>query len=157
MIALCARRCSLFLILFVILGSLGAVERSVPEVVDFQQLAEQAQHKNLPLLVFFSAEHCEYCERLEADHLGFMANSEEYDNKIILRKFMIDGHASVVDFSGQTVLPEDFAYRHNVDVTPTILFFDAQGKQLAKKIIGYNRGSFFGYTLDERINIAAQR
>jgi len=157
MITLCTRRLSVFLILLVMAGALGAVERSVSKVVDFQQLAQQAQQKNLPMLVFFSAEHCEYCERLEADHLGFMANSGEYDNKIIFRKFMIDGYDSVVDFSGQPVLPEDFAYRHNVDVTPTLLFFDAQGNPLAKRIIGYNRGSFFGYTLDERIEAAARR
>ncbi len=157
MIDLWIRRCHLFLILWVITGSLGAVERSVPEVVDFQQLAQQAQQRNLPILVFFSAKHCEYCEQLEADHLGFMVNSEEYDNKMILRKLMIDGYARIVDFSGEAVLPEDFVYRYNVDVTPTLLFFDAQGNPLAKKIIGYNRGSFFGYTLDERINEVARR
>ena len=132
-------------------------ERRVIVVENLQNLARLAEQKHLPVMIFFAAEDCEFCEALEADYLSAMSLSKEYESKVIIRKVMIDAYDDVYDFKGSKVSAEDFSDKFKVHVTPTLLLVNHRGDALTKKIIGYNRSGFFGSYLDEAIDMANEK
>ncbi len=144
----------LLAILFAVFMHAVEAGADVPVAVDLASLAKDIQSRRAPLLVIFSARDCEFCERLEQDHLLPMMSSGEYRDKVIIRKFMVDGISSVRDFAGHDVAPEAFADLYSVDVTPTLMVFDHRGRMLARKIVGYNGSEFFGVYLDNMIDTA---
>lgn len=123
----------------------------VPKTTDLQADGQLAAEKQLPILVMFSATHCGYCEAIKSDQLRPMLISGDYTDQVIIRELHIDSMEDVIDFDGQPIAADDLASKHNVWVTPTIMFFDAQGNKLAPKILGYNTPSMFGGYLDEHI------
>ena len=129
----------LFLFLFVSGNSYSGESAAKVEIVsDLQKISLDAQKRNLPVMVFFAAEDCEYCERLETDYLAAMAHSKEYANKVIIKKVLIDSYRGIQDFAGQSISASDFSNRFNIQVTPTLMLVDHSGKLLTKKIVGYN-------------------
>lgn len=126
----------------------------VPKTTDLQTDGQLAAEKQLPILVLFSATHCGYCEAIKSDQLRPMLISGDYTDQVIIRELHIDSMEDVIDFDGKRIAADDLASKHNVWVTPTIMFFDAQGNILAPKILGYNTPSMFGGYLDENIELS---
>ena len=145
------------LIVVSVLGMLvaraGAVDGSpnVPETKDLAVLALQSNQQKLPILIMYAAEHCEYCERLEEDLLGPMYKNAQYKKRVIIRKVMIDGFGDIKDFNGNLTDAENFAFKRGVQVTPTLQFVDASGKQLAPEMIGYNTPEMYSAYIENAI------
>lgn len=131
--------------------------KKVHMATDLENVSILASQNKLPVLVFFAGLECEFCEALEEDHLGSMAHSNEYKDKVIIRKVFIDDYDDFRDFEGNKVSSEDFSDRFSIRVTPTIVLMDHKGQSLTKKILGYNRSDFFGVYLDEAISEAKNR
>lgn len=119
---------------------------------DLQALGDLSRQEQLPIMLVFTAESCPYCAALEADQLHPMVISGEYNNKVIMRTLQIDSFNDITLFNGKTISAESLASKLSIWVTPTIMFFDPDGKPLAPKIIGYNTPSMFGGYLDESID-----
>lgn len=132
----------------------AADDVKVEEVRDFTQVGERSHKARLPILLMFSAEHCTYCEQLEEDFLKPMLRSGDYEDKVLIRKVRIDGFGTLRDFKGDKVGVQAFADRYNVYVTPTVVFVDGDGSQLAKKRVGLSTPDFYGGYLDQSINTA---
>jgi thioredoxin-related protein len=143
-----------FLAVAVFSPAFAADDVKVLEVKDFTHVGERSHEKRLPILLMFSAEHCSYCERLEEDFLKPMLRSGDYDDKVLIRKLKIDGFDAIRDFDGNKVDASAFAERYNVYVTPTVVFIDGDGSQLARKRVGLSTPDFYGGYLDESINTA---
>jgi thioredoxin-related protein len=126
----------------------------VVETKDLSVLGKQADARRLPILLMFSAEHCSYCEKLEEDFLKPMLRSGDYDDKVLIRKVRIDGYGKLRDFAGKQVAASKFADRYNVFVTPTVVFIDGDGVELAKKRVGLSTPDFYGSYLDQSIDDA---
>lgn len=123
----------------------------VPMATDLTTLALQSNRNKIPIMIMYAAETCEYCERLEADLLGPMHVSGQYNNRVIIRKVMIDGIDDIKDFSGKSIDAEDFAFKRGVQVTPTLQFVDADGNQLAPEMIGYNTPEMYASYIENAI------
>lgn len=115
----------------------------VPVVSDLSSLTPDSDERHVPILLMFSAEDCEYCERLEEDVVRPMMLSGDFDKRAIFRKVMVDNVEQLTDFMGKRIDAEKFAYRRNVDVTPTLMFVDANGNELAPKVIGYQASGLY--------------
>lgn len=124
----------------------------VSSTQDLSKLAQLSKTKKLPLLIVFSATHCSYCELLENEFLRPMLISGEYRNKIIIRKIVIDEIATIRNFRGKLIDSDKLIGDFNVSVTPTMLFLDSHGTELAKRMIGINTIDFFGAYLDDAID-----
>lgn len=118
--------------------------------------ARLAKEKALPIMVLFVASDCPYCVLLEEEFIKPMLRSGQYGNKVIIRQLDISTGNDLEDFSGQQVSPATIADRHRVHVTPTILFFDANGKELVPRMIGINTIEFYGGYLDNAIDQALE-
>lgn len=129
-------------------------EHKVARVSDFSLLGTQLREKNLPLLLMFSAEHCGYCVKLESDFLQPMLISGDYTERTLIRKLDISNYTKIRDFDGNELTPAEFADRYNVSVTPTVVFLDGHGNQLAPKRVGLTTPDFYAGYLDESIATA---
>jgi thioredoxin-related protein len=127
---------------------------TVPVAADLQQLGTQAISRELPILLTFTSIICSYCELLEQDFLQPMLLSGEYHDKVMIRKLELGPGASVTDFNGRKIMASELSSRYRVFVTPTLLFVDGNGKELAERIVGINTPELFGGYLDECIETA---
>ena len=129
-------------------------EIEVPVATDLQQLGVQASERRLPILLTFSAIECSYCDLLEEEFLEPMLLGDEYTDKIIIRKLVLDNGSRVGDFSGRQIDATQLSDRYRIYVTPTILFVDASGRELAERMVGINTPEMFGGYLDNCIETA---
>ena len=129
-------------------------EVDVPVATDLQSDARLAQQKQLPMLLAFSANHCGYCNLLEEDFLQPMLLSGEYRDKIIMRKLVLDDGSQLRDFNGQKTDAARLSDRYRVYVSPTILFVDGNGTEIAERMVGINTPEMFGGYLDDCIETA---
>jgi thioredoxin-related protein len=137
-----------------VLNSVSSGEIGVPVAADLRIVAARAERERLPILLVFSALHCEYCKQLEEAFLEPMRRSGHYTDRIIIRKLHLDNGSRVIDFTGRRVAATVLSDRYRVFVTPTILFLDAAGREVAERMVGINTPEMFGGYLDECIATA---
>lgn len=128
----------------------------IKQARDFTRLARLARHQDRIIMLEISGSDCGYCELLEEDFIKPMLRSGDYGH-VIIRKLDRDGTAAVIDFSGNKVMPDAFARSYKVSLTPTLLFLDAQGREVAERIIGYNTPELFGGYLDNALEAGIRR
>ena len=129
----------------------------VPVTANLAVESQVAAQRQLPILLVFSAAHCTYCELLEREILKPMLRSGDYADKILIRKVMLDGAGTLRDFQGRAVDAGSFATRRDVFVTPTMLFVDARGRELAPRLVGINTVELFGGLVDASIEQARNK
>jgi thioredoxin-related protein len=140
--------------LLLLMAGVLLAEMRVPVAKNLQQEGSQAQQRQLPILLAFSADDCSYCELLEEDFLQPMLLGGEYQDRVIIRKLRLDDGSSLRDFSGKSVDTTRLSDRYRVFVTPTILFVDGEGRELAERMVGINTPELFGGYLDACIDTA---
>lgn len=119
--------------------------------------AALAAQSGMPLLLVFAQDHCEFCDRLDREFLNPAQATGAYNGKVLVRRFMMDSHSLVRDFSGAKQEASELAHAMKVYVTPTLIFVDGKGAELGPRIVGIDSGEFFGTYLDEAIDAARKR
>jgi thioredoxin-related protein len=132
-------------------------EVAVPVATDLLADGEISRTSRLPILLAFLANHCSYCGDLEEGFLEPMLLSGDYSDKIVIRKLVLDNGSWLIDFNGNKVSATGLASRYRVYVTPTLLFVDALGKELARRMVGFNTPEMYGGYLDQCIETARQQ
>lgn len=129
----------------------------IPELLDLRAELAAAGRAHLPLLVLFSADYCRYCTVVKNDFLKPMMYSGDYEGKVLFRMVTLRAGRELVDVDGRRIDAREFADRYEVRVTPTLVFIDAQGRQVAEKMVGLTTPDFFGGYLDDAITTAHHR
>lgn len=137
-------------------------EESLPYVVlkagtDLEMDGSEASEKQIPVLIFFSMEHCPFCKEVEEDYLKPMLRNAEYDDKVIIRKIKIDDSNTVSDFKGSQRDPAEFSEEYNVSMVPTLVIVDHKGKKLAPSIRGIANRHYYSAELDIVIDASTQK
>ncbi len=109
-----------------------------------------------PMVIEMAAEDCTYCLLIEEEVLRPMILSGDYRNKILLRKVDIHMYDQILDFDGNKVSQRDFAQRYKVNLTPTVLFLDHKGNEVAPRMVGVPMIDFYGLYLDDSIERARE-
>ena len=141
-----------FLLLLISVTSYAANDSVVIEENDFEKLAQQMKEENRGLVLMLHAEHCPYCQLMDEDILSPMVLSGEYDKRIFIRKLQIDEARDIKNFSGKTVEPSDVSDDFYASLTPTLVFLNHEGKQMAEQMVGINTVELFGAYLDNEID-----
>lgn len=121
---------------------------------DLESLGEQAQDQGVPILIMFSSDSCPYCTIMEEGYLLPMLRNDEYKNKVIIRKIMIDSFDTLTDFNGNRIEAEDLPSRYRAWVTPTLVFLNSDGNEIAPKLVGIGTEGFFAGDIDNAIDVA---
>lgn len=131
-----------------------AQEAQLQTATDLESLGEQAQDRRVPILIMFSSDSCPYCTIMEEGYLLPMLRNAEYKNKVIIRKIMVNGYDTLTDFNGKRIEAEDLPGRYRAWVTPTLVFLNSDGKEIAPKLVGIGTEGFFAGDIDNAIDMA---
>lgn len=121
---------------------------------NLESLGERARERKLPILIMFSSDQCPYCTIMEENYLRPMLRSGEYKDKIIIRKIKIDEFDTLTNFDGSRIEAEDLPGRYRAWVTPTLVFLNSDGKEIAPKLVGIGTEGFFAGDIDNAIDVA---
>ncbi|WP_428603321.1 thioredoxin family protein [Sedimenticola sp.] len=124
---------------------------------NLQADGEAAQRDNKAILLLVSQEHCSYCVAIKRDVIVPMIMSGNYKNNLLIRELHLDGTSTVIDFDGVERDSYHFTYNYKVSVTPTLLFLDGRGKELAEKMVGFQTPDMYYYYVDQSIQESLKR
>ncbi len=124
---------------------------------DLVLAGRQAERTCVPLLLEFAADDCSYCALLEKEILNPTLLNRDYDQRVLMRKLVLDRGTRLRDFDGKAVYAADLAGRYRVSVTPTLLFVDRQGRELAERMVGVSTLDFYGDYLDQALDTAREK
>ena len=130
---------------------------NVPPARDLGKEAGEAEGACIPLLLEFAADSCEYCVLLEEEVLKPMLRNRDYDQRVLVRKVALDRAAKLRDFDGRKVSPAGLAERYRIRVTPTLIFVDRRGEELAERMVGVTTLDFYGGYLDQALDSASKK
>ena len=125
---------------------------AIATATDLRQDALVARQMSAPIMLYFSDPACGYCRKLEKEIFLPMLRSGDYEDRVLLRKISWLSRGLLNDFDGSKRELHAIAERYNVQVTPTMIFVDDQGVEIAKRILGYNGPDFFWFYLDRAID-----
>lgn len=120
---------------------------TLPAVTDFAAHARKAASLDAPLIVLVSLRDCVYCGPIRQRELAPLVRTGHYE----VREIGMDSTTTVRDFDGRNVSGIEWARAHGVKVSPTVLFFDTKGRQVAEPLIGAGLPDFYGAYLDDAI------
>ena len=132
-------------------------EENLPYVViqyvtDFSELAQVARDENKVIMLEVSASYCGYCDLLEEEFIKPMLRNDYYYEIALIRKIDLDSYQTIIDFSGNETTPDAFARNIKVALTPTILFFDGNGREVSPRILGINSLDLYGGYIEDGLN-----
>lgn len=138
-----------------ILAWLACAPAAAAPLAEARNLAEDAQtmrEKRIPMVVLFSRGGCHWCEKVRREHLAPLA-----DDGVLLREVHTDRNAPLTDFAGRAGSHRTFAREQRARLTPTLMFFGPDGRQLAEPIVGYRLPDFYGAYVDDAIEHSRQK
>ena len=139
------------------LSAWGNVGAAVPLARNLEVAGQLAASDCKPLLLEFSAVACEYCRLLEIEVLNPTLLNRDYDRRVLMQKLLIDRPDRLKGFDGDPISAEQLAQKYRVFVTPTLLFVDAQGRELAERMVGVTTLDFYGGYLDIALENARRK
>lgn len=127
------------------------------ELESLEQLAQESDQRQLPIMLMFGAEWCEYCEVLNEHVFNPMVLSGLYEKKVVLMRHVgVDEEDPIPDWKGDPINKAKWAYQIDADLTPTVLFLDGSGKEVAPRIVGIAEISLYASVIHQNLNIAYQ-
>lgn len=125
----------------------------LPWPTDLRQASKLAIARGEPLVLMVSLPGCPWCELLRRNYLIPMQGEG-----VAAYEFMINERSRTLqDFSAQRITPAALSTALKVTLTPTLLFFNAQGQEIAPRIEGVASAEFIGAIIDERLATARER
>ena len=110
----------------------------------------------MPILVEFSTPWCRYCEVLEQQVLKPLLLNGKYREQIIVKKLEVNTYSSIAGFDGKQYRSDQISRMYNVDLYPTLVFFDANGREVSQRIVGITVLDYIADELDRAIDAAVQ-
>lgn len=143
-------------------GPVPGVAETLPEVqvrlvTDLRADGRLARQRQVPILIMFSMTHCPYCVVVREEFLKPMLRNPDYADRVIIREIHTDDYGTLRDFDGQPVTADELAHRYHASLAPTVVFLDADGRELAKRLVGITTVDYYGGFLDEAIDSSLQR
>ena len=128
----------------------------VPALTSFSEVAEAARAQGLPILVEFSTPWCRYCDALEQQVLKPLILSEQVHQRIIIKKLEVNTYSSITGFDGKRYRSDQISRSYGVDLYPTLVFFDANGHEISRRIVGITVLDYVAEELERAIDVAVK-
>ena len=126
-----------------------AANITLPSTSSLSLSLEQALQAKQPLVVMVSLHGCPFCKVVRENYLHPLLSSG-------LQVVQIDMHdmRSLADFDGASLTQDAWIRKQNIKLAPTVMFFGAQGREVASRLKGAYLPDFYGAYLDEQLAIA---
>lgn len=104
-----------------------------PKFGDLQADLQEAKRQGKQgIFLFFEMDDCPFCERMKTTILNQADVQDRYRAQFLLYPMDVNGDTEMTDFQGNPTTERAFAFAHRVRATPTLLFFDLDGKLVAR-------------------------
>jgi thioredoxin-related protein len=99
--------------------------------LDLQEdLTEAVEHGKNGIIVYFGQKHCAYCAALMEVNFGKEEDIVRYTREHFdVMSIDIWGSREVIDMKGEEVTEGEFAEREEMSFTPSLIFYDKQGRE----------------------------
>jgi len=132
-----------------------AQANTIPELQDLQTLAQKAEAKNLPIMITVGADWCDFCYVLKKNVLDPMMLGGDYEGKkLYMRYLSLEDDTPIPGIAGQKIIKREWAEKHKADLTPTVIFIDSYGREVADKIVGISALELYMGLIHQRLNQA---
>jgi len=128
----------------------------IQQLESFQQVAATARMRGVPILILFCSFWCQHCDAMEQQVLKPMMLNDKYRERILLKKLEVDGDSTITGFDGRQYSSDEISKMYNVDFYPTLVFFDANGREVSQRIVGMPLGEYVVDDLGSAIDKAVQ-
>lgn len=96
---------------------------------DLQEAKKQGKKG---IFLFFEMDGCPWCERMKTTILNQPDVQADFRAKFLLYTIDVNGDTELTDFQGKATTEKAFAFGHRVRATPVMMFFDLDGKVMAR-------------------------
>lgn len=96
---------------------------------DLQEAKKQGKKG---IFLFFEMDECPFCERMKTTILNQADVQDAYRESFLVYPMDVNGDTAMTDFEGKDTTEKAFAFAHRVRATPTLLFFDLDGKLVTR-------------------------
>jgi thioredoxin-related protein len=96
------------------------------EAADARAAGKQA------LFVMYVWDECPYCERMKRNVLALAEVQDYYRANFAVLAVDVKGAVPIVDFAGGATTEKAFAVAQGIKLTPTMVFYDFEGRPLAR-------------------------
>ncbi len=104
-----------------------------PKFGDFKaDLQEARKQGKKGIFLFFEMDECPFCERMKTTILNQPEVQDDFRSKFLVYSVDVNGDTEMTDFQGKHLTEKAFAFANRVRATPTLLFFDLDGKLVAR-------------------------
>ena len=146
---LLVRRLLVFVFLAVAIES--AAQGELRMANDLHGLGRESNLRKIPVVLFFSSVHCEYCDLVVDEFLNHLSTDPVFMNKLLLREVRMGSNRPLLDFSRQAISHASFTEQRAIELVPTIQFTDGVGDILVEDIVGVTTLGFYGAYLEQAI------
>ena len=129
-------------------ATVGRPHTSLPVPASLRAAALQAQALQRPLVLMVTIDNCAFCELVRNHYLLPLNRRGELH---ALQINMLDRHTALLDFQGQSSTARALSRQWGVRIAPTLLFFDANGREVAQRLEGVAVPEFYGAYLEQRL------
>ena len=136
---------------FLALAIQSAAQGELRIAHDLHDLGRESDIRNIPVVLFFSSKHCEYCDLVRDEFLKHLLTDPAFMHKLLLREVRMDSIRPLLDFSRQSISHAAFTEQRAIELVPTIQFTEGVGDILVEDIVGMPTLGFYGAYLEQAI------
>ncbi|AOF81447.1 thioredoxin-like domain protein [Methyloversatilis sp. RAC08] len=129
---------------------------ALPTLTNAAKDVRDAGKPGVVVIVLFSLPGCHYCEEVRSHYLAPLARDATQRGRLMIREVDLNSARKLIDFDGSHTTQAAFAQRMKVQFAPTVLFLDADGRQVASPLVGAGKADFYGAYLDDAIAIGVK-
>jgi thioredoxin-related protein len=122
---------------------------TLPSTESLAASLDQALRVKQPLVVMVSLHGCAFCKVVRENYLQPLRASGLQVVQIDMRD-----NRALVDFDGTALTHDAWVRKQGIKLAPTVLFFGAQGREVATRLKGAYLPDFYGAYLDEQLAVA---
>ena len=142
---------AVFVLVFLAVAIESAAQSKLRMANDLHGLGRESGLRKIPVVLFFSSVHCEYCDLVRDEFLNHLSTDPAFMNKLLLREVRMDSIRPLLDFSRQSITHATFTEQRVIEFVPTIQFTDGVGDILVEDIVGVTTLGFYGAYLEQAI------
>ncbi len=126
----------------------------IPAADNLARTGQISQQQGIPTVVFVSREACPYCRTLRDKILLPMQHADKFANRAILVEISLDRVEPLIGFENKQITAQAFGDYYAAGITPTLLFLDAEGHEISRRLVGISNLELYGYYLQQSIDDA---
>ena len=134
-----------------------AADGEIPQAGRLAEIAALSKQQAVPTIVFVSRDACPYCRALRNSILAPMLAAGKFGGRGNLVEVRLDATDPFSGFEGGLMMANDFAGQYKAVITPTLLFLDADGRELSKRRVGISNLELYGFYLNQSIDEALSK